>query len=372
MHTYDWTVMLFVSSDNGLHPHGEEVLRKMREVGTSDRVAVVLQLDTAEEGRPTERHFLNDSRVDLLGETSGGDPQTILEFVWAATQRYPSTKQALIFWDHANGWQDHATLQERRTAPSRRIMGHDDHPYDDLSIEEMRSLAKQLPLLLGKQLDVIGFDACLMSMVEVAYQFRGSTPLIVASQEVLPAQPGWPYDAILRKLLAYPSVSGEQLAADIVTAFRDAYRDRDAQVTLAAVGLDGVGRLLDPLSDLSCRLMDVFQSEGRKRIDRARGFAQSFRSTAGFIDLRHFCEQVVRQFGDEPVGQAARSVLSVDGVIKTSTATAGAEVGHANGLSITFPMTPIPLRYSMLDFSSDCRWVNFLHAYSGLLTDPPQ
>jgi hypothetical protein len=369
--------MLFVSSDNGLHPHGEEVLRKIREVGTSGRVAVVLQLDTAEVGRPTERHFVNDNEILRLGETSNGDPQTVLEFVGAATRRYPSKKQALIFWDHANGWQDHATLQERRNAPSRRspsrrIMGHDDHPYDDLSIEEMRWLAEQLPRMLGKPLDVIGFDACLMSMVEVAYQFRGSTPVIVASQEVLPAQPGWPYDAILRRLLACPTMSGEELAADIVAAFREAYRGRDAQVTLAAVALDGVSSLLDPLSALSLALLDVFGREGRKRIDLARGYAQTFRSTAGFIDLHHFCDQVVRQFGDEPVGQAARSVLSVNGVVKTSTATAGMDVGHANGLSITFPMTPIPLRYSTLDFSSHCRWVNFLHAYSGLLTEPPQ
>ena len=48
----------------------------------------------------------------------------------------------------------------------------------------------------GVHLDVINFDACLMAMYEVAYEFLGLTDYMVFSEEVEPGD-GDPYDTIL-------------------------------------------------------------------------------------------------------------------------------------------------------------------------------
>ena len=51
----------------------------------------------------------------------------------------------------------------------------------------------------GKKLDVIGFDACLMSMLEVGYAMRDVGNTLVGSEELEPG-PGWKYDDWLRSI----------------------------------------------------------------------------------------------------------------------------------------------------------------------------
>ena len=50
-------------------------------------------------------------------------------------------------------------------------------------------------------LDLLGFDACLMGMHEVAYATRGLANYLVGSEEVEPGA-GYPYDAVLSGLSA--------------------------------------------------------------------------------------------------------------------------------------------------------------------------
>ena len=53
------------------------------------------------------------------------------------------------------------------------------------------------------KIDVIGFDACLMAMLETAYALRDSGSVMVASEELEPGD-GWSYDNFLRRLSPTP------------------------------------------------------------------------------------------------------------------------------------------------------------------------
>ena len=52
---------------------------------------------------------------------------------------------------------------------------------------------------LGRKLDVLGLDACLMAMGEVGYQSKGSASFMIGSEQTEPAE-GWPYTAVLGEL----------------------------------------------------------------------------------------------------------------------------------------------------------------------------
>ena len=51
----------------------------------------------------------------------------------------------------------------------------------------------------GLHLNLIGFDACLMAMVENAYPLRNLADYMVGSEETEPGD-GWPYDLVLADL----------------------------------------------------------------------------------------------------------------------------------------------------------------------------
>jgi len=42
--------------------------------------------------------------VESVGEVDMGDPQTLIDFVTWAVQKYPAQKYALILSDHGGGW----------------------------------------------------------------------------------------------------------------------------------------------------------------------------------------------------------------------------------------------------------------------------
>ena len=92
--------------------------------------------------------------------------------------------------------------------------------------------------LLGRPIDVIGMDACLMAMAEVGYQVAPSASVFVGSQESEPGD-GWPYDRILAALDANPAMDaaalGKEIVADYVASYPASEPVTQSAVTLAAL-----------------------------------------------------------------------------------------------------------------------------------------
>ena len=80
-----------------------------------------------------------------------------------------------------------------------RYVSHDEDTGDKLYNREIQdSLAG---LAQNAKIDVIGFDACLMSMLETAYALRDRGAVMVGSEELEPGD-GWSYDNFLENLVA--------------------------------------------------------------------------------------------------------------------------------------------------------------------------
>src|SRR5438552_3603438 len=101
------------------------------------------------------------------------------------------------------------TTRERllQLDPQRRGIAYDDRSGDCLDNQELKRVLGTAHQLLGRKVDVVGMDACLMTMLEVAYQIRDHAQVLVGSEEVEPGA-GWPYDAVLRDLSARPAMTG--------------------------------------------------------------------------------------------------------------------------------------------------------------------
>ena len=130
-----------------------------------------------------------------------------------------------------------------------RAIAFDDDAKDFLDNIEMKSVLSKAAKFLGGKIAVVGMDACLMSMVEVAYQIRGTATVMVGSEEVEPGE-GWPYDTILATLAAKPTTTPAELGTTIVARYLASY-GANSGVTQAALDLartDGLKKVCSTIS----------------------------------------------------------------------------------------------------------------------------
>jgi len=152
-----------------------------------------------------------------MGELNMGDPQNLIDFVEWGMQNYPADRYAVILWDHGNGWRE----EEPEEPVWRKVCGDDSSGGDYIMMTELRTALSTIQNDEQK-VDVLGFDACLMAMTEVAYEVRAHADAMVASELSTPLS-GWPYDTILGDLVADSQMGTADLASTIVTRWHASY-----------------------------------------------------------------------------------------------------------------------------------------------------
>src|SRR5205085_910475 len=98
-----------------------------------------------------------------------------------------------------------------------RAIAIDVGSQDYLDNQELRAAVASAMPAKGK-FDILACDACLMNMVEVAYEMRDTAGLLVGSEETEPGA-GWPYKAILAGLAKRPEMAPTELAKLIVDEY---------------------------------------------------------------------------------------------------------------------------------------------------------
>ncbi len=297
----DWLIMVYIAGDNNLDSAAIIDIEEMETVGSSSRlkIAVLLDREEGQEWSSTRQFLVNkktpsgkrswDPRLDTcqdLGELNTGDPQTLSDFVTWATTNYPAEKTMLVFWNHGGGWRSAATKAGRSHAANRGpnttvgglgygvltrgIAWDDSNDFDFLESREIRLALEPFP-----RFSVIGCDACLMAMIEVAYEWRDQASYFVASEATEPNN-GWPYDMILSALIDNPAMEPEELAGVVVQMYGEVYDSAEAEVavTQSAVDLDKVTPVVEAIDVLSGELVSFIKSGGT--------IPESFRDVAGF------------------------------------------------------------------------------------------
>jgi hypothetical protein len=407
--------MLYMAGDNDLDEFGVADLNEAKKAGSTSQVNLVAQFDR--QGRlGTKRYYLRkgtslgDDVVETLGETNTGDPNVLKAFVeWAAT-KYPAKKFMLILWNHGAGWDDtnvyRAVEGSRRavyrgdqvlagasrstqaipssqvraatagafrrsffsttmiTALGRRAILFDDGARDMLDNLEMKRVLKEITgKILHRKLDILAMDACLMNMVEVNTQVQDMAEVLIASEESEPGE-GWPYDAVLVRLIKSPTVTSEQFAKAVVNKYLQSYSPSD-EVTQAAVRLTSLQEVVSAVDALASHLkIALADPAGKMAIMEARAAVQSFKiyNSSCYIDLYDFCDLLAAKMAD-PVRSACQTTKrAIQGAI-IDAGSKGRTVAAAHGISIYFPLTSVSNLYGTLDFAKATAWPDFLEAY---------
>jgi hypothetical protein len=406
----DWTVILYQDADDDvLEEDMYYDLNEAEVVGSSDEVNIVSQFDRYTGGFDgdgdwtTAKRFYVTQDDDLeavrsteladLGEVNMADGKTLSDFVIWAIQNYPAKKYALVLSDHGMGWPGGWT-------------DLDPDENDQLYLNEITDALTRVKQATGvDKLEFIGFDACLMSQLEVFSAIEPFANYSVASEETEPAM-GWAYASFLSALKDDPSMNGRQLAGNIVDSYvtkdqrilndneraylmddssateKEAQKEYSSDITLSAVDLSAIPAVINSLDGLTNQLAEVNQED----VAQARAYAQSYESVFGdkepasYIDLGNFASLAGELTESEDVVVAATKLESsiTNALIKEKH---GSDRSGSTGITIYFPVSDL---YTSDDisgvntylevasqFARESSWDDFLLYHYGLSAYEP-
>ncbi len=272
--TAQWTYMVYLDGDCDLELSAINDFLEMATVGSDANVKILALFDrtpahdtTYGDWTETRRGIVNfgdtpNSTWGInLGELNMGNPQTLIDFVLWGMQTYPASRYAVVLWDHGSGWQ-----KEDEDTLGFKSVCIDETSNDRLSMKEVRAALDTIETN-QEQPDLLGFDACLMSMVEVAYEIREHASIMVASEKGIPLA-GWPYHTILADLAASPTMSASQLGSITVSRYYQAYSNSEI---LAAVSLPLLDNLAAKVDQLAQALRNNWNSDAGACVQAACG-----------------------------------------------------------------------------------------------------
>jgi hypothetical protein len=260
--------MVFMNADNDLAPSAYNDFWEMGQVGSNDKLNVVVEIDLPGIDN-TNRYLVQRgdtldmaNPVESLGEKNMGDYHALLQFVDWTVRNYPADHYILVIWNHGTGWR----LQQQRisilqaalktegtvTEVGMKAISVDETDEDILYMHEVWQALNEAQRLKTPILDIVGYDACFMGMIEVAYQIKDNAHFMVASEEAEPVD-GWPYHRILNDLVtSFDARKPEGLAKTIVQRYGEFYENYgNGTETMAAynLGEDSISRLVTQINN---------------------------------------------------------------------------------------------------------------------------
>ena len=260
--TKEWTLFVYIDADNNLEGQGVEDFLEMAQVGSDSNINIVVQMDrvgwydlyyhfidqgysssqasdmadAADDTRygdweTTKRFYItkdmtpiSSNAISDLGEKNMGAPQTLYDFVSWGLDNYPANRYGLILWDHGGQWSG--------------VCSDDTDDGDLLNMSELDLTFSYLSYYDDFYMDFLGFDACLMGSMEVAYQAWYYTDYMIASEMIEPGY-GWIYNWSFGALAKNPKMTTESfckiIVDDYVKSYETLYKKDQNDVTLSVV-----------------------------------------------------------------------------------------------------------------------------------------
>jgi hypothetical protein len=327
-----WTIMIYMDGDNNLDANGIDDINEMeygfwqaKESYTDidSYLTIIALFDMSSIGDWTDTRlyeimpdpddtpdFTSEEQFDPSGlygfatietdevERNMGDRSTLIDFLnfCTDTEYFSSTDHyGLVLWNHGDGPYSRTLHQDTKL----RGIGDDwTSNRDQLSLEELQdAIEASTTFDETVKLDFIGFDACMMSAVETAYELRNLAIAMTGSMADEQLD-GWNYTDLIASMDAasYPA-DGKALAKLVVQSYHDATILQTSQ-TMAAIDLSSLENLKDAVDSFAVSIFD----ENRKafieqcRDSSIRFFSMSYEPDAvayPYFDLNDFCYRII-------------------------------------------------------------------------------
>ena len=299
-----WTVMIYAAADNNLDRYIHQDISSMELAAHNTCMNLVLLWDGAATGDSAYYKLRFDPNMSTWAtysqgvdkwakdEINMGDPANLVTFVQWAKDNYPAPNYALVIRDHGDGL---GGMQE------------DDHSDDHLTIPELDQTINTITNSGANPLDLVYMDACLMGMLEDAYQFREQIGVYVASEDVtwssMRSNPHHDYFYAIS-----PSTTPAQMGQMIVNGYANWMETRlpGYNYTKAAVDMTALSDLVTATNNLAASLNDEIATY-RNEIRTSRLATIRYWWTP-YIDLYDFADNIYANITDTTIRGYAQTV----------------------------------------------------------------
>jgi hypothetical protein len=407
------TFIVFMAADNDLHHYAWHNIEQMKKIGSNEHINIVAQINSPGASIPTRRFYIQQNSMQLVSPVAGttaskynsGSAQTLVDCVQWAASNYPAEHYVLILWDHATGILEpgryratnssdqflknqennrhgidrNTEIVQQTAHQNKRAVCFDDTFKSYITNQEIGFALKEIHHnVLKKPLDIIGFDACLMGMVEVASIVKSNATFMVASQDIEYGN-GCNYTKMLRPFLTAP-LEPKELAEHMVRAYDEEYRPIASDFTQSAFQLSVTTTLEENINTVAQLLSVLFIETKSKNIRNLVKLCKSAQyctcfDEPSYIDLCHFYKNLIKyipyvQLNNQDQGKLLLERLNAvlqqgveiinQLVIQNA---AGSGLKNAHGVSIYFPEYRLSGSYLQSNFGANNAWSSFLHLY---------
>lgn len=281
------------------------------------------------------------------------ESDTLTEFLDYGYENYKSDCYGLVLWDHGAG----------------AIVGYgadENYNYDTLTIDELTKSFSNSKIIKDKnKFEWIGFDACLMGMIEVADSLKPYSNYMIASEEV-EAGEGWDYSFLkeMSNNKKFDGVDTGKIITDSYGAFyesgKQAYKP---DYVLSCMDLSKTDKVIKSLEDFVNSAEKELKSGGYSKIASARSGVKTFGRDGGksfydTVDIYDLANKMQNMYSKEST-KLKESIEEM--VVHNKT-----NIPEAKGLAIYFP-------YENKDYAS--KWLEqyddfkFSKTYSSFIKD---
>jgi len=434
------TIVIYIAADNDLHPYAWKNIKQMENIGSNDNINIIVQINSPGSLNGTKRYIIkNNKRLLVPAEEfqsnqklNSGHPDTLIDCVAWAMEHYPADNLILNLWDHGSGVYDPGMaravnsldlfrmnietneLELNRTIGYSELMNplqediflsnkneintfynqkfkeETDYKIRGICFDESfksymtnqdlkYALYKiQNEVLQGKKIGVIWFDACLMSMVEIANICKDHVDYFVGSQEVEFAS-GSNYELALTPFIN-GNLNSREFACHVVSSYKRAYQFITRDYTQSAIELARLTELEANIHLVANQLLLAIENQYNNsvikmlQLSKARHCCTCFQEPS-YIDLRDFYINLQRNLQlmiliDQTKEATIRFNLLrlLDQGINIINATVvanetGSNLQRACGLSIYFPERGMFTSYPKCSFAQINSWTILLAQY---------
>ena len=406
-----WTFMLYLDGDDhseyNLYPYLVSAILQLEAQPANPNVNVVVLFDGNQTNdswrflvQPGGNYTIGVNKW-YMGELNMGDPQTLSDFIIWSREHYPAQHYYLAIAGHGRG--------------TSGIAWDDTNSGDNLTPSELYT-AFQVATNSGQwKIDVLHYDACLMAMLENAYQVKDYADYLVASENL-----GWgvfayayyvqdvqgqsaqgantPYEFAALAARVTASTTPRQLAIDVANIFFNHPLIQSLPRTISVLDLSKTIQVRQAVDTFAIALSNNL-SNIKAYIQNARSATQKFDSRDYFritdddeyLDLYHFAQRTKQYISNSDVQNAAQGVMDAinAGFVVAEHHQSGYyqskpwgivywDLDNAHGVSIFFPPRSGSLDYNgyinhqLFRFTVDSMWDDLLKDYFGVIGLPPE
>lgn len=260
--------------------------------------------------------------VHTLNNTNMSLPETLTEFIDYGYENYEADVYNMILWNHGGG----------------AILGYGmDENYDNssMSMNDLRQAISESTLIKAEnKFEWVGFDACLMGMLEVANTLELYANYMIASEEI-EGGAGWNY-SFLKEISEGQIHQGNMAAIPIIDSYKIACEESKyvSDYTMSCVDLSKINLVMECLDAFVAKTQSDLQEGAYTPIARVRESAKtfgrieedSFYDTIDLFDLAKGMELLHPQEA-QSLMQALEEMIVYE----------ASNIPEAHGLAIYFP-----------------------------------